>query len=462
MKNKIFIALLIVFSIYFINVGKVYAENKLYFECDENKLKVGDTTVCRVVIECDEPIMGIVANVEHTSSLEISDAKNLTDFFGDALIYYFGTKDLTLDAGTHQIASFKIKARREDNAAMIYFVEHPNDGIIFGTPDKRKLKPNTEAIILTVTSDSPDPGREKSSDSSLKNLSTPVGELKPAFNPTITSYDIENVDFTKIHRIDFTAIENDEHATKSGTTCLLPNSSDVIETTCYIFVTAEDGSYTDYKIKVHNSAYNPVDPDEPTEDKIIAKNITTDAGILTPAFNKDIFEYSLSLNFANFKEVKFYLDVEDGIEIENDTCKIPNNDYGSFVCSLSIINRKTNKKTEYPITIINTNRPGEKCDLNIKSNVYTIDQAKKLIRLNGEHDLETIKSNLYSDCGAITVFEDKAVLTSPDGIVEYTIEKLVMPQTGNNKLKYPLAFFAVLLLILAAVCAKVKFGKKEN
>ena len=72
---------------------------------------------------------------------------------------------------------------------------------------------------------------------------------------------------------------------------------------------------------------------------------------------------------------------------------------------------------KYTILIKNTNSPDIKCDLVIKSNVYTIDQAKKIIKVNSEHSLETIKSNLYSSCGEIRIFNDKVTISDNSNIV---------------------------------------------
>ena len=116
----------------------------------------------------------------------------------------------------------------------------------------------------------------------------------------------------------------------------------------------------------------------------------------------------------------------------------------------------------YKIVLINTNRPDIKCDLVIKSNVYTIDQTNKIIRVNSEHSLETIKSNLFSSCGEISVYNDKVIITDGTNLAEYKLEKLIMPQTGNKKFLYLLACGSVLVIIGVFMFSKNYFFKKEE
>ena len=79
-----------------------------------------------------------------------------------------------------------------------------------------------------------------------------------------------------------------------------------------------------------------------------------------------------------------------------------------------------------------------------------------------DHTKETIKANLYSTCGEINVFDDKVVISYGANSSTYTLERVINPQTGNNKILYALAIVSVLAIIGIGIFAKKKLFSKED
>lgn len=441
MKKKLLISLFILFGISYFNMSRVYA-NSMNITCDKTTIDVGETTSCKVIGTATETIAGISAGLGSDSHIEIltDTIRNLSTFSGDYHIYY-GTG--IQSPGTFDIASFDIKGLSSGRGAITLREYSDQSPLGFLNEDSTLYigVPDVNYYITVGNGTDPTP---KSSDSSLAALVPSVGELTPPFASNVYNYGMD-IDFTNVRRIDFTATKNHPLASVSGTTCTIPNSKNIKNTTCNITVTAEDGSKSTYAVTVNNSAYEEeVIPAEITK-------ITTNDGLLTPTFSKDVLNYTMNINFLNFDNVSFKITFSDG-NSSTQKCDIPkSSSVESVTCTID----------KYTILIKNTNSPDIKCDLVIKSNVYTIDQAKKIIKVNSEHSLETIKSNLYSSCGEIRVFNDKVTISDNSNIVEYKLEKLIMPQTGNNLIIYPLAIASVLVIIGLFIFIKKKYFKKE-
>lgn len=459
MKKKLLILLLTIFAISFIKMGNVYAAS-LYFECTDNTLEVGETTNCLVKGTVEERFGGITAQLGSNSHIQIveSTLRNISPIpplglVEESHIYYFnGT---IANPGSYDITSFTVKAisagtgtltlRSWSQAERMGFVDESFERII-EAPESN--------YDITVTGGS----EPESSDSSLAALVPNVGQLTPAFASDVYGYSMD-VDFTTTRSVVFDTTTNEEHATVGNTTCNLPNSTSVESVTCNIVVTAQDESSSVYTISINNSAY---------EDPIITHDIFIETltfdipGTLIPTFKRDVYSYEMHINFSNYSEINFTPTLsETGITVTGKKCTIPDNpNMEKVTCNIKLT--KNEKSSNYKIVLINTNRPDIKCDLVIKSNVYTIDQTNKIIRVNSEHSLETIKSNLFSSCGEISVYNDKVIITDGTNLAEYKLEKLIMPQTGNKKFLYLLACGSVLVIIGVFMFSKNYFFKKEE
>ena len=122
-------------------------------------------------------------------------------------------------------------------------------------------------------------------DATLSNLMVSKGELTPAFNSDIYDY---SVDVTyNVSSIIITATANHENATVSG------DGAKQLAVGANLFtitVTAENGVTTlDYTVTVNRA--------EPSTDATLS-SLTISEGEFTPAFNSDIFEYTVDVAYT--------------------------------------------------------------------------------------------------------------------------------------------------------------------
>lgn len=459
MKKKIIITLLIVFCLGFIKINTAYADS-LGFECESTTLEVGDTTNCKVIGTTTHGSRGVAAALTGSSNLQLSSVSNISPFnfnMGTTPIYYMSTS--VVNAGSFDIARFTITALSAGDA-YLYLNDYGDDDGMGFTDETADYFYYLDSVTypITISSGGDDP-TPKSSDSLLTELTPNIGALDQAFVSDNFNYTM-SVDFTRVTRINFAVTKSHPMATVGSTICTIPDSTTVESVVCNIQVTAEDTiTKSTYSITINNSAYNP--PAPPTED-IFINRLTFDVdAVLTPTFEKDVYLYDMSVNFANVREINFTAEVEDGVTITGKKCTLPSSStVSSTVCNISIT--KGEKSANYKITVHNTYSPDVQCDMIIRSNVYTIDQNKKVIKVNKDHSLETIKANLSSTCGEIKVYEDKVTITDAGKVVEYKLERIIMPQTGNKKFLYILAFGSVLVIIGVFMFSKNYFFKKEE
>lgn len=459
MKNKKYLFILfIVFGFSFIGINNVYADS-LGFECNKTTLEVGESTTCKVVGTIDHPSRGVIARLGSNSNIEIGAKTNISPFDqGNVPIYYYTDATHTVAAGSYDILRFEVTALAEGsgNLTLRDFGGDDGMGFIDATGDQFYYLDPVDFTITVTDGGTPS---EKSHDSSLAGLVPNVGELNPEFRSDFTAYTM-SVDFTRVRGVTFTVTKNHPMQTIGNTTFELPNSTSVEYIDCVILVTAEDGTTkTPYSVQINNSAYNP--GPAPTED-IFINRLTYDVdAVLTPTFKKDTYKYDMSVNFANVHEINFTAQVDEGVTVSGKKCILPSSlSVQSTTCNIRI--EKGDKSAVYKITVHNTYDPDIQCDLVIRSNVYTIDQTNKIIKVNSEHSKETIKANLYSSCGEIQLYDDKVVISDTHGRVEYKLERIIMPQTGNVKIVYPLAIISVLGIIAIFVFAKKKLFVKEK
>lgn len=459
MKKKLLILLFIVFCLGFVKINTVYADS-LGFECEDTLLQVGESTTCKVVGTVDHPSRGVIGKLGSDSHLEISGITNISPFNeGGAPIYYY--KRTAVSAGNYDIVRFTVTALAEGTGSLTLRDFGGDDGLGFidGTGDTfYYLEGVTYYLSITGGDTPPTP---KSDDSSLANLIPNIGQLTPDFASNEFLYNMD-IDFTRVSRVSFEITKGHPMASVGSTECSIPDSTSVESVTCNIVVTAEDRvSTSTYSITFNNTAYIPTPPTPEADIYITRLTYDVDA-VLTPTFKKDEYSYEMSVNFANVREINFTATTsEEGITVTGTKCTLPRGtSVISAICNIGIT--KDGKSQNYRILVHNTYTPDVQCDLIIRSNVYTIDQTKKIIKVNSEHSLETIKSNLYSTCGEIKVYQDKAVIMDNSGSSEYKLERIVMPQTGNNVIIYPLAIVSVLSIIGIFIFVKKKYFKKEE
>lgn len=144
-----------------------------------------------------------------------------------------------------------------------------------------------KTYAVVVTKDDPQP--EKSSDATLKSLSSKGYDLIPTFDPNTTNYTMEAA--SNATKVNFDAITNHDKASiVSGSTCDLTDKT----TTCRIVVQAEDGSEKTYEVAVTKRDPQPEEP--PKSNDATLKSLDVSGFTLIPTFNKDNTSYSISVN----------------------------------------------------------------------------------------------------------------------------------------------------------------------
>lgn len=140
---------------------------------------------------------------------------------------------------------------------------------------------------VAVTKD--DPAPEKSSDATLKSLSSKGNVLTPTFDPNTTNYTMEAA--SNATKVTFDAITNHDKASiVSGSTCDLTDKT----TTCSIIVKAEDGSEKTYEVVVTKRDPQPEEPAKNNDATL--KSLDVSGFTLIPTFNKDTTSYNISVN----------------------------------------------------------------------------------------------------------------------------------------------------------------------
>lgn len=455
-KRKSIKILLIILCLCFFGIKNVHADT-LGFTCNDEALEVGNTTTCKVVGTTNHPSRGVVARLGSNENLEISDIVNISPFTdGSTPIYYTKTAPAAA-AGDYDIVSFTVTALSSGTGTLTLrdFSEDDGMGFIDGTGDQFYY---LEAVNFDIPITNGG-GSEPSNDSLLTSLVPNIGELEQTFTSDNTNYNM-SLDFTRVRRVSFTITKSHPLATVSNTECTIPDSTTTENLVCNIKVTAEDRvTSTTYKITIANSAYTP--PEPPSGD-IFINRLTFDIdAVLSPRFDKNINNYEMSVNFSNVHEINFTVQVDDGVVVSGKKCILPSG-FSSEQTTCVINISKDNSHNTYKITVKNTDRQDIQCDLIIRSNIYTIDQINKVIKVNSEQSLEVIKSNLYSTCGEIKVYNDKVTISDNANTVEYKLERIIMPKTGNNKIIYPLGIVSILFIIGIFVFAKKKLLSKEN
>lgn len=189
------------------------------------------------------------------------------------------------------------------NATSVKFTAAANDAKATVSGLTCNLNTSPKACAITVKSESgknkvytvnvtkeSKPEDPKSTDNKLKDLSSDVGNLSPAFNPDNTEYTLTVPDGTT--KVNFTANPNDGKATVTGTTCDINDDN----TTCTITVKAEDGTTKNYEVKVTREKKEdpPVVIPEPKDASL--KSLDVSGFSLSPVFNPNTTTYNMTVS----------------------------------------------------------------------------------------------------------------------------------------------------------------------
>ena len=99
----------------------------------------------------------------------------------------------------------------------------------------------------------------------------------------------------------------------------------------------------------------------------------------------------------------------------------------------------------------------ENCDYKLYSKVYKIDNDNLTINnVSTSHNSNEIISNITHTCGTIAIDGNKLLYTYNNNVKTYKINKIWLPQTGNDIVKYSFIIGTILIVIGLAMFALVK------
>lgn len=315
---------------------------------------------------------------------------------------------------------------------------------------------------------------QKSSINTLKTLTVTNATLNPTFNSSITSYTstVEN----NVTKVTVNATKSDDKS--QITEGLGEHNLNVGINTINIKVKAENNDVKTYVLKITRKDVEVIDDDTTKSSDNKLKSLEVEDGTLIPEFNSSKDQNYVAIVSDNTNKVVInavtnnskanisYSEqlVDGGIAFESNSSTkdiniIVTAENGSKkYISLSLMRQSyyDNNKKEVDN---NTGNVTDTCVLQLKSSVYTIDNNKlEVNNVNKNHSIDTIKSNLTSDCGTIMVSENKVVLSSETQVKEYTINRVWIPQTGQKVIKY----VAIIAVLLAGIAGLLFYKKKMD
>ena len=183
-----------------------------------------------------------------------------------------------------------------------------------------------------------------SSDARLLSLAPDHGQLQPAFDPDVFAYTM-TVPY-EVEAITFTAEPVPGAACRVNRKNLGSGGSDTL---FRITVTAEDGeTKNEYHVTVHRSEKEEEEKPELNSDAYLL-SLTPASGTLTPAFEPDVYEYSLTVPFE-VTTMTFTAEVPEGA-----TYRVNRKNLGAggsdTVFEITVTAEDGETKSEYQVTV---------------------------------------------------------------------------------------------------------------
>lgn len=209
------------------------------------------------------------------------------------------------------VSSVNISATAEDGGARVSGTGNKNLNYGSNSVSITVTAPSgaTKTYTINITREDP-----RSGNANLSSLKVDGGEISPAFNKNTTYYEV-SVPFS-IENLNVKASAEDGKArvSVSGAEGLIAEGTkDVVVT-----VTAENGARKTYTIKVTRGK----DPNKVLSTNNYLSSLTTNQGILSPAFDKDKINYIIYLPYeidtiemnATVEDTKYGVLTKDGPE----------------------------------------------------------------------------------------------------------------------------------------------------
>ncbi len=320
---------------------------------------------------------------------------------------------------------------------------------------------------LVITRETP---ASKSNVNTLNALTVSNVNLVPNFKSNVTSYTgiVEN----NVTSVNVSATRTDTKSTiVSGTG---DHTLIVGVNTINIVVRAESGLEKTYSVKITRKEQEEHSDDDTKSDDNSVKGITIENATFVPKFdpskNQNYYVVvgddvtSLVINVTTNSNKATFSPSELALELEKQ------------LLDMNIIVTAENGSKRYiPLTIVresyynshkeeiddNTKDQDITCVLELHSDVYQIDNEKLTINaVDKNHSDITIYNNIKSNCGTISVKDEKVTLTYNNESKVYTINRVFIAQTGQKLIKYGVIIGVLLVVILGLIFVMSK-GKKQ-
>ena len=440
--------------------------NGLAFSCEKTTIDVDEEVTCTLVGKYEGGIYALNGQIEVSSNLEIVKVSYDSEVWtklGSFPEVSFMKSDAILTGEQFIVLEVKFKGVTSGNGELkftkmngqqhVSIVNVVNGGHI-------DIDDAVQAISVTDSSssgggESGGGGEEEPTLSSIKTLETltvSAGTLSPQFGRTTYNYIV--VVPNNVTQISVGGSATDSaNATISGlnTYNIAVGANDPIRIT----VTAQDGTTQDYFITVTREA--PIDVTKSSDNKL--KNLSVTGLTLTPAFSASVTSYNATVENS-------VTSVEVNAEVNDITARISvNNPETLEVGNNTITIKVTAENNDVKIYTIVVNRKAKNsetqtCVLELTSAAYKIDNTKQIIDLVNQDDTnETITKNLSASCGSFSVSNDKVVLAIGDQVKTYTINRVFVPKTGQNPIKYIAIVLGIVLIIGILIFVKKKMDK---
>ncbi len=286
------------------------------------------------------------------------------------------------------------------------------------------------------------------STNTLSVLTVDNATLIPTFVPTTTNYGatVKNA----ISSVTITATPTKTSATVTGD---VGQKQLVVGSNIFnIVVTAQSGSKKTYKINIEREAV--IDGSKSSDNTL--NSLTID----NKSVSLDNLKYSVGYNTSTITI----------IPKTNNSKATVSGDVGQKQLSVGlntfniIVTAENGSKRIYTLEVTRAKQiDNTDCELILKSSVYKIDnKALTVGGVSTSHSIETIKKNLSSDCGTISVTNDKVLLSHNSDIKEYKILRAWISQTGQQVIKYTAIIIAIVLLIGLLLFIRIKLLKNKK
>ena len=446
------------------NAGKLKSSinypttNGLAFSCDTTTITVGSEATCTLVGYWTGGITAIVSQVSVSSGLElvkISEVGTWTNMDIEPIInYMYKGSGSTSDQFT--IAEVKVKGVSAGNQtlSLVPFEGHEETIYVYTrqNPDAQQATENSVPNVnqaITVTNSSG--GGDTPTASSIKTLETLTvsnGTLSPTFNKNVNNYSV--IVPNEVSQLTVDGTKTDSNSTVSGfTTYDLPEGNKQITIT----VTAQDRTTNQYIITVTRQA--AIDPTKSSDNTL--KGLTVKGATLVPTFSSSVDEYTVTVE-NNVTKVEIEATPNDSKATVSIPDSVNNLQVGNNTIVINVTAENNEIKT-YTIVVNRKSAGSDTCVLQLTSVAYKVDNAKQTIDVNRDDTVDTIKKNLSFACGTISVTADSVVLSNGNDVKTYTINRVFVPNTGQNPIMYVAIIAGIVLIIGILIFVKKKMDK---